>query len=628
MSARHTHRVGDLRPSQILFTFGVGASIDLPNLAVMVMGLDLWPITHCREIPEARLLAAVRSQLGGQVQRLLEPPRPPKEPKSPLDPEASIGMPVRMFPRWLRCPKCELMAPIESGLFELKPNPYRPDMTRWVHATCPSDPRRKGQTAVPVRFIVACRNGHLDDFPWIEFVHGGPTRCKSLLRLMQFGVSDSVADVVIKCDTCNALRPMIDAFDPPKDNPLLPICTGYHPHLEHHAQCCDEHKQPLRMGAMLLGASNSWFPINLSALAVPQANASLLAQLIEDHWSVLEKATSKDILAAFRAIGQLHAFEDFADTDIWQGLEGKRHAQPGDDDAHEDLKTPEWQAFTAADPARNTDDFRLEPVAVPVGFGAYFDKVVLIHRLREARALVGFTRIQSAGEFGEEWSVPPERRAPLANGTLTWVPSAEVRGEGIFLQFNEATVTEWLQTPEIKTLGKTFLEAHRRWRTARNISPPLDGFPGVRFVLLHSFAHLLMRQVALECGYTSASVRERIYSADAGAENGPMAGVLIYTAASDSEGTLGGLVAQGQPQVLAYHIDQALKQAELCSSDPLCADHHPYDQGTTLHGAACHACLFSPETSCERGNKYLDRRVLVSTLSDGVIPFFREHALV
>ncbi len=439
---------------------------------------------------------------------------------------------------------------------------------------------------------------------------------------MQFGVSDSVADVVIKCDTCNQSRRMIEAFDPPKENPLLPICAGYHPHLESHGRCCDENKQSLRMEAMLLGASNTWFPINLSALAVPQSSVSRLAQLVEDHWSVLEKAATKDILSAFRAIGQLHAFEDFDDDAIWQQVAAKRNTQPDEDDAHEDLKAPEWDAFTAADPTRNTDDFRLEPVAVPADCGSYFEQVVLIHRLREARALVGFTRIQSAGEFGEEWSVPPERRAPLANGSLTWVPSAEVRGEGIFIQFNEAAVTSWLQRPEIIALGETFLEAHRRWRAARNISPPLDGFPGMRFVLLHSFSHLLMRQLALECGYTSASVRERIYSADPQAEHGPMAGVLIYTAASDSEGTLGGLVAQGQPDILDFHIAQALKQAELCSSDPLCADHHPYDQGMTLHGAACHACLFSPETSCERGNKYLDRRILVRTLSGGVVPFF------
>lgn len=624
MSHPANPRVGDLRPTQILFTFGVGASIDLPNLAVMVMGLDQWPTGNCREITEARLLRAVRRQFGSQVQRLLEPPRPPREPKSPLDPEAGIGMPVKMFPRWLRCPQCELMAPIESGLFTLKPNPYHPDMTRWVHTTCPRNPGKSGQTAVPVRFIVACRNGHLDDFPWVEFVHGGPTGCKALLRMMQFGVSDSVGDVVIKCDACDASRRMIAAFDPPKDNPLLPSCRGWHPHLETRCDCRDDQGQPLHMEAMLLGASNSWFPINLSVLAVPEPGASRLAQLVDDHWTVLDQAKSLDILRAFRAIGQLQAFATFDDEAVWREVESRRQAPVCDEaeDGPEDLKRPEWEAFTAADPAGNGDDFRLESVPVPTGFGGWFDQVVLVHRLREARALVGFTRIQSAGEFGEEWDVPKERRAPLAHGTLTWVPAAEVRGEGIFLQFNEEALTAWLKRPEVRALATTFQEAHRRWRQARNITPPTEGFPGLRFILLHSFAHVLMRQLALECGYTSASVRERIYCAEPGADTPAMAGVLIYTAASDSEGTLGGLVAQGRPEVLAWHIEQALRQAELCSSDPLCADHHPYDQGTTLHGAACHACCFSPETACERGNKYLDRRVLVRTLAAGVPPFF------
>ena len=619
-----SHRVGDLRPSQILFTFGVGASIDLPNLAVMVMGLDLWPLGNSREIAEARLLRAVRRQLGNQIQKLLEPPRPDKEPKSPLEPEASIGMPVKMFPRWLRCPQCELMAPLESGLFELKPNPYRPEMTRWVHTGCSrSLPGKVGPTVVPVRFVVACKNGHLDDFPWVAFVHDGPTTCKSVLRMVQYGVSDSVADVVIQCDTCNQSKRMIGAFDPPRDNPLMPLCEGYHPHLESHSLCVDRDNQRVRMEAMLLGASNSWFPVNLSALAVPEPGASRLAQLVDDHWADLKEAVSPEILKAFANIGRLDAFEGFDLQDIWQQIEAKRNAAPGDAEAFEDLKTPEWEAFSQADPSRNNSDFRLEQTAVSHDFAAFFDKVVLVHRLREARALVGFTRIQSPGEFGEEWSVPAERRAALANGTLTWVPAAEVRGEGIFLQFNEAAVRSWLQHPDIVDLGRVFLEAHRRWRVVRNITPPLEGFPGMRYILLHTFAHVLMRQLALECGYTAASVRERIYAAGPDAEQGPMAGVLIYTAASDSEGTLGGLVAQGAPQVLGYHIEQALKEAELCSSDPLCADHHPFDQGNTLHGAACHACCFAPETSCERGNKYLDRRVLVQTLAAGVLPFFR-----
>jgi hypothetical protein len=535
-------------------------------------------------------------------------------------------MPVRMFPRWLRCPQCELMAPLESGLFELKPNAYRPDLTRWVHASCPRNPGRSGQTAVPVRFVVACRNGHLDDFPWIEFVHGGATSCKSVLKMIQYGVSDSVADVVIKCDTCDTSRRMIDAFDPQRDNPLMPLCRGYHPHLESTCGCSDEQNQPLRMEAMLLGASNSWFPINLSALAVPGAGVSLLAQLVEDHWSLFDQVTSPEILAAFRGTaalqGAFQPFEDFDNAEIWQQILAKRGAQPADAADHEDLKTPEWRAFVAADPAQNTDDFRVQQTQVPQDYAQYFEQVVLLHRLREARALVGFTRIQAAGEFGEEWRVPAGRRAPLGNGTLTWVPAAEVRGEGVFIRFREDAISAWLRRPDVRALEKTFLEAHRRWRAARNITPPSDAFPGMRFVLLHSFAHVLMRQLALECGYTSASVRERIYATDPGDAEGPMAGVLIYTAASDSEGTLGGLVAQGEPQILAYHLDQALQQARLCTSDPLCADHHPYDHGTTLHGAACHACTFSPETSCERGNKYLDRRVLVQTLNAGVTPFF------
>ena len=103
-----------------------------------------------------------------------------------------------------------------------------------------------------------------------------------------------------------------------------------------------------------------------------------------------------------------------------------------------------------------------------------------------------------------------------------------------------------------------------------------------------------------------------------------MAGVLIYTAGPDSEGTLGGLVSLGKPATLERHLDQALDSMRLCSSDPLCAEHHPGKEGTSLHGASCHACLFAPETSCERGNKYLDRTVLVPTVDRDEFAFFRD----
>ena len=181
-------------------------------------------------------------------------------------------------------------------------------------------------------------------------------------------------------------------------------------------------------------------------------------------------------------------------------------------------------------------------------------------------------------------------------------------------------MADWAK--KVTDLQATFAKAHREWRRARKIENPEAGFGGIRYIMLHSFAHALMRQIALECGYTSASIRERIYSLNPTDEHGQMAGLLIYTGAADSEGTLGGLVSLGEPLTLGRLVDQTLEQVRLCASDPLCGEHHPWRDGLSLHGAACHACLFSPETSCEHGNKYLDRTTLVQTFQQERIPFF------
>jgi hypothetical protein len=286
-----------------------------------------------------------------------------------------------------------------------------------------------------------------------------------------------------------------------------------------------------------------------------------------------------------------------------------------------DLKVREWEVLSRPDPSRNRRDFSLREVAVPEHWRPWLRRVVLVERLRAVTALVGFTRISSPRDFGDELEVPEAMRAPISREPPTFVPATEVRGEGIFLQFDEGRLAAWCKAQR-ETL-RTFVSAHAAWRRRRDIPEPETGFPGIRYLALHTFAHALMRELALECGYTAASLRERIYAAD-GDEGATMAGILIYTAAPDAEGTLGGLVRIGEPEELGRHIHRALEAMGLCSSDPLCADHEPEADGTTLHGAACHACLFAPETSCERGNKYLDRGLLVETVRDGQKPLFGE----
>jgi len=239
--------------------------------------------------------------------------------------------------------------------------------------------------------------------------------------------------------------------------------------------------------------------------------------------------------------------------------------------------------------------------------------VVLVPRLREVSALYGFTRIDSP-----EWdilSTDRDRIVPIAREAPSWVPCAQTRGEGIFLRFSEERLAAWEKQAGIVARGRILTGGHDKWRAARRLTP--GEWPGVRYVLLHTFAHALIREFALECGYSASGIAERIY---ASAGDAPMAGIMLYTAAPDSEGTLGGLVALGKRDRLGSLIEQALDAARLCTSDPLCADHDPRDRGD-LFGAACHACMFASETSCERGNHYLDRALLVDTVAGARIGF-------
>jgi len=610
---RTRYRVGELRPSQILFTFGVGSVIDLPSLSVMVMGLNDWTSGYGLEVNEPRLLAAARRQIGDQLKRLLTPPLPPDTAiqPGPFDESALVGIPVATFPRWVVCPSCRLLAPLGSGLFALRTDPYRPDRTRYVHQSCSR--AAKPPAVNPARFLVACTKGHLDEFPWVPFIHRGKPGCQGPLQFTELGVTGEAADIQVSCDACGSQRRMVEAFD--NDPQTLPACRGRRPHLRDFEERCQA-----TMKAILLGASNSWFPIVLSALDVPTASGEL-NQLVESNWVVLGKAVTKDVLAAFRQIGQLSAFLKYSDEQIWAAIEARRNAQGGDETTS-DLKTPEWQLLAEADPTKNTANFRVKAVATPPSYAAMLDKVVLGERLREVQTLIGFTRIESPGDFGDDSYVAPDRRAPLSRTPPEWLPANEVRGEGIFLRFDEAAVRSWLEDRSRKEHAGTFLEAHRRWRQVRKREPVDAGFPGLRYVLLHSLAHLLMRELAVECGYTAASIRERIYSLEPMETDGPMAGILLHTATADSEGTLGGLVSLGQPEALGRLLDQALDAARLCASDPLCAEHHAWRDGDTLHAAACHACMFVPETSCERGNRYLDRAVLVPTIQRSDLAFF------
>jgi hypothetical protein len=611
-------KVGELRPSQALTTFGIGAIIDLPNLSVMVMGLEDWQTKDTQEIGEQRLLASVRAELGPQVMSLRSAPLASDDHRiNQFDPSALVGIPVAPFPRWMVCPYCRRLAPVDGERFKLEV-PYRTDQIRFVHTNCSK--QGKPPAVIPARFIVACKNGHLQDFPWREFVHGGTTDCNGGLKLDELSPTGEIASVYVRCEKCKISKSMNDAFR--METKIMPECRGIHPHLRDRegSGCKHTNGQPMKMEPMLQGASNAWFGLTLSALAIPEESQKLL-QLVEENWTTLDKVQNQQNIELLLSISQLRDLAEYTAAEIWQAVETKKAAIASKEPENpSDLKTPEWSVFIDPSSVEKGRDFQLRGVSPPKRYSKYFEQIVLAERLREVRALIGFTRIESPSDYDNPAAFPSNQRAKLSRNPPKWVPSSEIRGEGIFIHFKEQLIQQWVE--KNKELESVFFEAHKRWRDARKLSPPEEFYPGIRFVLLHSFAHALMRQFSIECGYTTASLRERIYSRGPGGDDPVMSGVLIYTAAPDSEGTLGGLVALGKPEVLERHLDQALDSMRLCASDPLCSEHHPYTEGNTLHAASCHACLFAPETSCERGNKYLDRAVLVSTIGSSKVAFF------
>jgi Domain of unknown function (DUF1998) len=614
-------KVGSQRPNSLLYTGGVGALIDLPNMSVIVRGLDAWDhtLSEFDDLTEPRLLRNVRATLGRQVTALK--PAPYLERKAgdqPNGDHSRVGVPVSPFPRWLRCSKCDYLASLSAdgstGAFIYENhNPNRPDAARFVHENCHMARKAKRKpSALPARFVLACKDGHLDDFPYLEYVHQGEPCSQGVDgKLSFFDPGSNLGSAITIYCTCKAKRSLRDALSHHHraESVSLPLCRGRHPHLG----SFDKDGCGNGVRAMVLGASNQWFSLIARALYIPD-QASQAIELVTEHWSKLSGVGSRaELDTAIKYADELKPLAKHNLDDIWAEIERRHSDVP---DAPVDLTEREYTALADPGKARKDDkDFEATPLpAVPPGWSPLLQRVVAVSRLRETRALVGFTRID-APEWGEIDSTSVKRGPLTRSNKPTWVPAAVTRGEGIFLKLNTTTIAAWETVAATSPHMERLRAAHRSWRRNRAMPPPHDDhWPGDRYLLLHTLSHLLIREIALECGYSSASITERLYASTVNGRD--EAGILLYTAASDSEGTLGGLVRLAQPAELDRILRAAFSNARRCSSDPLCGEHAPLETEDSLHGAACHACLFASETSCQRGNRFLDRRLIAPLGTD------------
>lgn len=599
---------GKSRLSQVVTTYGPGAMVDLLDHAVVIGGLEFWHYDKKRGVPviaEPRLRDAVAEHLR-KLERELAFEDAFREPPAGDDKEPTrfAGVQVLEFPQWFVCQNPDCRTLMKSGQLELKGG-------RYVHACT----RTKTTDCVPVRFVTACERGHLDEFPWVWFAHKSGVKCAApSLRLIE-GATGDFSEVRVRC-ACGASEPLSAA----QIKDANPMCNGRRPWLGAEGdEDCDQ-----RQRLLVRTASNSYFSQVVSALSVPEHGREL-EHIVRQHWKLLKNATAKNLAAAKELDDELQvALAHYDDASVLRVVEALHENKPL---PRAPLRTAELEQFLAQ-PAETrgelpaaTDQFFARRAQLPGGLPQGVASLVLAHKLREIRVQVGFTRLEPvAANLQGEYDL--EVRSAALSLTKNWLPASEVRGEGILLVLDEAAVHAWEQRPSVLERDAALRAGYDAW--AESV-PSAPEFPGVRFYLLHSLAHLLMSAISLECGYAASALRERIYCAQHDAPT-PMTAILISTGTPGSEGTLGGLVEQGRK--LRSHLQRAYDLGILCSNDPVCGTHSPADDPGErfLEGAACHGCLFVAECSCERFNRYLDRALVVPTIGHSTdVAFFAER---
>lgn len=626
---------GPMRRAQLVAPFGVGAmSILVNGTSVVTAGLDQWFQSEnlATLVPSEYSSAAADWRLQERLNvgelRLSPDYRRPVTGQSQQN--VGLTIPVLRFPRWSVCMYCKRLQWSPLSLAQLE---RCADEKHTAHKFKPV------MTQVP--FVLTCERGHLDDFPFREWVHRSLNPvCQGVLRLKSLG-GGSLAGQSVECDKCQAKRSLVNILDSSndiegvsstflteslaKEGPFE--CKGSRPWLNDPGSGCGH---PLR-GA-LRGAGNVYFPKVESSIFLPQSKIGAKAEVLE----ILRRADVQPTLQLLMDVfGSLtvdvlrqripaELMGPFTDEELelgiqelYGGLQDATVAVPvGDVDelsGSNSWRLPEYQMLRETP---NHDDLKTTDPGLPSGFELAFDRIRRADVVRETRALRGFTRVKD-GKLRLSEGKELLRRTPLPP-SQDWLPAYVVRGEGIFFEFDKDRLQTWEARPDVlarTSLLQVHADAMRKKRGQEN-SQVLP-----RFVLTHTFAHLVINQLIYSCGYSSASLRERLYVSDD--ESASMSGVLIYTAAGDSEGTMGGLVRMAEPDNLGSIIAAALENAEWCSADPVCMEMGRTGQGPdSCNLAACHGCSLLPETSCEEFNRFLDRGLVVGAFGNPGLGYF------
>lgn len=567
-------KLGELRPNQIITTFGPGSIVDAVKDSVTILDIPYWKDKGMRII-DGRLASYLN------VDAFYMPRT-----------SSAHDIPVQSFPRWHVCSNLKC-----GRLFDASES-FNLEKYLKYGVTCPDC----GRKAYPARFITICEKGHMSDFPWRWWVHHGNTDCNGRLRMYSTGNTSTLSDMWVEC-SCGARRSMSGATQAQNFEGLS--CSGVHPFRPNSKpKRCEKPVIPSQRGA-----SNVYFAVTRSAISVPPWIKPLY-NLIDEHLRDIELL--KDVIGEKEGLDK--AYEKFFTSYSREEFDEAYERRMNNIREFAEIKRMEYEAITHHDDPTyqsNKKHFKAEEDQLPGYFSWYFKRIIRITRLREVRVLLGFTRVDSPDPDADN---QPNIVYLTKGGDERWLPAVEVNGEGIFIEFNRQTLVEWLSNPQVNIISEKYVASYREYCESKDwtIKTGRDAV----YVLMHTFSHLLIKQMAMSSGYSSSAIRERIYFGD------KMAGILLYTGSSDKEGSLGGLVELGTADQMTNLMRDAFQEALVCTNDPECMNTLP--AGKNSNGAACHSCCMISETACENGNRMLDRGLVVPLAGREETSYFRE----
>ena len=587
-----------VRLSHLLRDCAVGAIVRGPDRLVTVRDTSAWRCGPEREIP---YVDQVRAALG--IGKALRSP-----PTARIADGGVTGSPVpaTRFPRWTRCSRCGLLhyrpwrrlstAGADAG--------SRPSGAAWTCAGGPDRPACGGRLE-QAPWVLAHADGHLADVPWHGIAHAGSRhpdrrRCPADRERPYLKVVSAGRGHEVRCARCQASNRLPDRFpfgpgqwrqpwfpEPPPEPPDEPAWV------------------------IAINDVRVHIPDTVSALVIPPESRIPRGTVVDRLYGSTDKRKElgaarpglprKAVLRRIaREFGCTPDEVAHAQDEIGRGYPFHGRPLPGGG-----LLQGEYRALVEPIPdLREDEDFVTEhhgaawsalvrgPEGAAGGAAGAVDRLAAVERLKEVLVFKGFRRL------GGETLTPPD-----LTGESDWLPALELYGEGMFFTLREERLRRWEAHEALRARARAFA-ARLAGGPVRLPAPPQVS---PRFLLLHTLAHLLIRALETTAGYPAAALKERIYS-QAGGEPGqpPMAGVLVYVAVPDAEGSLGGLIQQAEPRRFLRLLATAVESAAWCSMDPVCGEREGHGPGL-LNRAACHACALVPEPSCAYGNVLLDR---------------------